>query len=322
MKVIIQTKDGSYKIIDLNRRKAIRERCLNCSGWILSEVRNCEFPECSLHPFRSGNGKQDAKARVKAIRAYCLWCCLGNHTEVIRCEVKHCPLFAFRKAKIDRSGAIDFMSKKDLIEVLSEYITWQHIAGYGKNFYCQKKASIWRKLMVKNKKGGTYIKRELYQSEVFNSLNKIALRVLIAFLDKRMRERKSVAKDKKGTPRPPEFVNLDRITLTYGELEKKYWIKPQSATRAIDELLAKGFIEIKHQGGAYNHDKSVYALVDKWMLWKKDSEPFSVRRKDPVRRGYQGKKNNSQIEFDSSLKNLLSNKSKSSEGELKLPVYN
>jgi hypothetical protein len=147
--------------------------------------------------------------------------------------------------------------------------------------------------------GGTFIERELYQSEAFNSLGGVVIRVLIAFLDKRMREKPSQARDKKGTKRKPKFINLDNITLTYGELEKKYRIKSQSATRAFDKLLAKGFIEIRHQGGAYKHDKTVYALVDNWMLWRKGSPPFSVRQKDPVHRGYQGnKKKSTVLNFD------------------------
>jgi hypothetical protein len=149
--------------------------------------------------------------------------------------------------------------------------------------------------MGKIKNGGIYIERELYQSEAFNSLGRVALRVLIAFLDKRMREKASEARDKKGNKRKPKFINLDNITLTYGELEKKYGVQSQSVTRAIDELLAKGFIEIRKPGGAYKHDKTIYALVDNWMLWKKGSEPFSVRKKDTVHRGYQGNKNKSNV---------------------------
>ena len=149
--------------------------------------------------------------------------------------------------------------------------------------------------MAKYKNGGIFIERELYLSEAFNSLGKVALRVLIAFLDKRVRENSGKARDKKGNKRKPKFNNLDKIYLTYGELEKKYWILPQSATRAIDELLAKGFIEIKHKGGAYKHDKTRYALVNKWMLWRKGNSPFSERKKDAVHRGYQGNRKKSKL---------------------------
>jgi hypothetical protein len=34
--------------------KAIRAKCLDCSGFQPSEVRNCGIPECSLFPYRFG----------------------------------------------------------------------------------------------------------------------------------------------------------------------------------------------------------------------------------------------------------------------------
>ena len=120
MKIKLQTKDGTYKIKDINRRKAIRERCLNCSGWELRQVRNCEITKCKLHPFRSGIGEQDAKAREKVIRVYCLKCSGGKHSEVKKCPVKDCPLFAFRKNGLDRSVEIALEPETDHIEVLSE----------------------------------------------------------------------------------------------------------------------------------------------------------------------------------------------------------
>jgi len=119
MKIKLQTKDGTYKIKDINRRKAIRERCINCSGWELRQVRNCEITKCKLHPFRSGKGKQNAKARGKAIREYCLWCLVGKPSEVTKCPVPNCPLFAFRKQRLDRSVEIDSAIKKHPIAFVS-----------------------------------------------------------------------------------------------------------------------------------------------------------------------------------------------------------
>jgi len=117
MKVQILGKNG-LKIVDLNRRKAIRERCLNCSGWHYKDVANCEFTDCQLFPFRSGEGRQDAKARAKAIREYCLWCCVGQPGEVARCPASDCPLFSFRKTQTDRSREIKFLPKTPHIEPL------------------------------------------------------------------------------------------------------------------------------------------------------------------------------------------------------------
>jgi hypothetical protein len=119
MKVPIQI-DGSIKVVDLNRRKAIRERCRNCVGWNPSGVRSCEIAECPLHPYRSGNGKQNAKARRKAIRDYCLWCCAKQRKEVYKCPAKYCPLFVFRKTHIDKAFKMDVTAKSGCIETFSE----------------------------------------------------------------------------------------------------------------------------------------------------------------------------------------------------------
>ena len=119
MKVIILGKNGQ-KMVDLNRRKAVRERCLNCTGWSHKEVTNCILKDCQLYPFRSGKGKQDAKTRSKAIRKYCLWCMNGQHGEVSKCPSTDCSLFPYRKTRTDRSTEIKSLPKKSHIEVCFE----------------------------------------------------------------------------------------------------------------------------------------------------------------------------------------------------------
>lgn len=118
MKVKIQSKNG-HKIVNLNRRKAIRERCLNCTGWIPKEVSKCEFIDCPLHPFRSGKGKQNPKIRAKAIRDYCLWCMAGKRSEIAKCVSPDCSLFPYRLCGVDRSTEIKSMPKKEHIEPVS-----------------------------------------------------------------------------------------------------------------------------------------------------------------------------------------------------------
>ena len=115
MKIKIIGKNGP-KEVDLNRRKAVRERCLNCAGWFHKEVTSCIFLDCFLYPFRSGQGKQNAKARAKAIRNYCLWCMNDQHAEVSKCSSTDCSLFPYRKSKTDRSAEIKSLPKKDRIE--------------------------------------------------------------------------------------------------------------------------------------------------------------------------------------------------------------
>ena len=119
MSVSILGKNGP-KVVNLNRRKAIRERCLNCAGWFHKEVTNCTFTDCPLHPFRSGQGKQNAKTRSKAIRKYCLWCMNGQHGEISKCPSKDCPLFFYRKTKTVRSTEIKSLPKNSHIQAIFE----------------------------------------------------------------------------------------------------------------------------------------------------------------------------------------------------------
>jgi hypothetical protein len=105
MKVRIQSKNGA-KVININRRKAIRENCLNCSGWNTQEVKDCQHTDCPLYPYRLGRGPQNAKARAKAIRDYCLWCMNGSASEVSKCVTRDCPLFPYRQYKVDTSVEI------------------------------------------------------------------------------------------------------------------------------------------------------------------------------------------------------------------------
>ena len=116
MRVKIQSKTGS-KIVNLNRRKAIRERCLNCAGWSHNDVKNCEFQDCDLYPFRFGTERQNAQKRHSAIRNYCLhYCCVGNKHELYKCPSTDCSLYAYRKSYTDNSVKISPNKKEGHIQ--------------------------------------------------------------------------------------------------------------------------------------------------------------------------------------------------------------
>jgi len=128
MKVKIMAKDG-YKVIDLNRRKAIHERCLNCSCFVPSDVANCSFPDCPLYAFRTGRGRQNPKERARAIRRYCLWCQAGQPFEIRKCPSVRCSLFAYRLKDMDQSTKINSMTKSAHIETVFEAKTKQETIG-------------------------------------------------------------------------------------------------------------------------------------------------------------------------------------------------
>lgn len=119
MKALILGKAGP-KVTNLNRRKAIRHRCLNCSGYSPKDVTCCDRVECSLYPFRTGNGKQNPKARSKAIRNYCLWCMAGQRSEVKKCVSPDCAIFSYRNVVTDRTAETKLSSKMGHIEGISE----------------------------------------------------------------------------------------------------------------------------------------------------------------------------------------------------------
>lgn len=139
--------------------------------------------------------------------------------------------------------------------------------------------------MKKYKPGGFYWERELYQSEAFLSLNKNAIKILIAFLDNRraMKNNSKTGKRKKYV-----FYNLDNLKLSYALFEKTYKVSRSNIPKAIDDLCAKGFLKIVYRGGSCQHDASIYALSDNFLLWSPGVKPFETRLKGN-RKGYQGR---------------------------------
>jgi hypothetical protein len=127
---------------------------------------------------------------------------------------------------------------------------------------------------------GTWIERTLFESKAFLSLKGFAPQLLILFLAKRQFDRVG----KKGKEQRV-CMNQDSLTFTYVEAKKKYGLSVPKFSRAIDELLAKGFIEVKYQGGHCQRDKSIYALSDLWQLWR-PGEVLNRRVKDTVQRGF------------------------------------
>ncbi len=86
--------------MNLTPLKAIRKRCVNCTGYELKRTRKCEFTDCQLYPYRMGKGKP----KLKEIRAYCIWCCNGQRHEVRLCPAVDCPIWEYRFGKRPRKA--------------------------------------------------------------------------------------------------------------------------------------------------------------------------------------------------------------------------
>lgn len=121
-------------------------------------------------------------------------------------------------------------------------------------------------------KPGTWLTRDLLKSRAFWALTATAKGMLHMFLLKRDMDHNH------------NCINRQNITLTYLELENLFDEKIEgepnglsraSISRGTKDLLAKGFIEIVKQGGAYQKDKTIYGLTDDWKRWR----PGEVIRK-------------------------------------------
>jgi hypothetical protein len=136
--------------------------------------------------------------------------------------------------------------------------------------------------MGKPKKApGTWLEREMFQSPAYFALGGCAPQLLTIFMGKRHFERYPAKKGRDNMV----CANCNSLTFTYIEAEQSYGITKSRFSRGIDELLAKGFISIVSHGGAYQQDKTVYALSDRWKRWTPEYV-FEERPKVKVERGF------------------------------------
>jgi len=132
----------------------------------------------------------------------------------------------------------------------------------------------------KYKSGGTFITREMFESPAYMALRGFAPQLLIHILGKRQFRKVG----RKGKERRI-CVNCDRLNITYTEFKNKFGITQPRMTRAIDQLLEKGFISIVYRGGTFKQDKTVYTLSDNWVIWQPGTV-FETRNREGVPRGF------------------------------------
>lgn len=117
---------GITKEAHINRRRSIRERCLDCTARSIKEITACPMKDCALYPYRLGKGKQNPQDRDKAIRAHCFYCCKEQTKEVRLCPSVDCPLYPYKPYGKNCLKAI-LLQKNAIGEVVSK--------GRGKGAY-------------------------------------------------------------------------------------------------------------------------------------------------------------------------------------------
>ena len=105
--------------------------------------------------------------------------------------------------------------------------------------------------------GKIWIDRGMLESKAYLSLTGFALQLLIMVLGKRRFEKQGRKGKEKWV-----LLNGDQINITYTEFKREYGVTQPKLTRAIDQLLEKGFLTLVHPGGTYRHDKAIFALSD------------------------------------------------------------
>jgi len=122
----------------------------------------------------------------------------------------------------------------------------------------------------------------LVKSEAWLSLSGAAIIVYLIF---RTKCRIDKLQGKPGKRRRV-IVNNGEIVFTYVEALKKYGITTPRFKRAIDELLAKGFIDIAATGMGVHKVTTYYAISDRWREY--GMPEFKGARRPKRSRNYPG----------------------------------
>lgn len=136
--------------------------------------------------------------------------------------------------------------------------------------------------------GGTFVDAEMILSKAYRELTGTGAKVLLVFLLKKPMEKinkKWVPKEEGG-----------EIRFTYREAERKHGISRPRFTRALDDLIDKGFIDLNYQGGGMQGDQSLYRLSEMWRNYGTDDFKVLRRPKKGLRIGFI--KKNKQKEID------------------------
>lgn len=119
-------------------------------------------------------------------------------------------------------------------------------------------------------KGVIYISKEMIKSKAFSNLSGKAAHVLLIFFTKRVMKKIPIGKKGK------EWVceNNGRITFYYREAAESYGISFSSFSRAIDQLVEYGFVDVERPGIGFARIETLYRLSDRWK--KYDTAEFKA----------------------------------------------
>lgn len=112
---------------------------------------------------------------------------------------------------------------------------------------------------------GTYLDGELIRSNALRSLTRSALVIYIGLRSRLVAVPK---RQKRVYKNEYDFKNERDLIYTYDEMQEEWDISSRSTvTKAIDELIEKGLIDIVRSGMGIHRRPNVYAVSDRWRKW-------------------------------------------------------
>ena len=130
-----------------------------------------------------------------------------------------------------------------------------------------------KQISKKLRLGPVVIDREIFFSTPYLTLGRRSIQVLMIFLCKR-----KMSKIKIGKRQEWQITNNGKIVFTYREAEQKYEISRGAFSRAINELVKFGFIEITRPGIGYAKIETHYAISDRWKKYGTDEFKTEIRK--------------------------------------------
>ena len=126
------------------------------------------------------------------------------------------------------------------------------------------------------------IPRRMHCSPAFRRLTKTSVTVLFEF---RYKCQLKLIPIKAGRGKEWSIINNGELIFTYTEAKDRFGIAKSTFRNSIDQLVNLGFIDIAHQGGAYNKDPSKYGISDRWREYGKEEFIKKSRKKDTRKLG-------------------------------------
>jgi hypothetical protein len=133
-----------------------------------------------------------------------------------------------------------------------------------------------------------FLERTMIASPAFARLTGAAQFVLLIFLGKRV-----MRKIKEGKRKTWVCVNNGKITFGWNEARDKWGLTFSRFSRALDQVVKYGFIDIAHAGGGCEGDASLYAISERWKDFGTDK--FIEKERPRDRRGIGWRKSRKEI---------------------------